>query len=47
MVMESLQDTSLSGLDPILYRGTGHDEDGVYSEEPEVYQEPWRDEEED
>ena len=28
-----------SGLDPILYRGTGHDEDGVYSEEPEVYQE--------
>ena len=28
-----------SGLDPILYRGTGHDEDGVYSEDPEVYQE--------
>ena len=26
-----------SGLDPILYRGTGHDEDGVYSEEPHVY----------
>jgi 2-oxoglutarate ferredoxin oxidoreductase subunit alpha len=26
-----------SGLDPILYRGTGHDEDGIYSEEPEVY----------
>ncbi len=26
-----------SGLDPILYRGTGHDEDGVYSEEPDVY----------
>ena len=26
-----------SGLDPILYRGTGHDEDGVYSEEPAVY----------
>ena len=26
-----------SGLDPILYRGTGHDEDGVYSEDPEVY----------
>ena len=26
-----------SGLDPILYRGTGHDEDGVYSEKPEVY----------
>ena len=26
-----------SGLEPILYRGTGHDEDGVYSEDPEVY----------
>ena len=26
-----------SGLDPILYRGTGHDEDGVYSEDPDVY----------
>ena len=26
-----------SGLDPILYRGTGHDEDGIYSEEPQVY----------
>ena len=26
-----------SGLDPILYRGTGHDEDGTYSEKPEVY----------
>ena len=26
-----------SGLDPILYRGTGHDEDGAYSEEPQVY----------
>jgi len=26
-----------SGLDPILYRGTGHDEDGVYSEDPKVY----------
>ncbi|HJM18289.1 MAG TPA: 2-oxoacid:acceptor oxidoreductase subunit alpha [Candidatus Thalassarchaeaceae archaeon] len=26
-----------SGLEPILYRGTGHDEDGVYSEEPQVY----------
>lgn len=26
-----------SGLAPILYRGTGHDEDGVYSEDPEVY----------
>ena len=26
-----------SGLDPILTRGTGHDEDGVYSEEPEMY----------
>ncbi|HJM19660.1 MAG TPA: 2-oxoacid:acceptor oxidoreductase subunit alpha [Candidatus Thalassarchaeaceae archaeon] len=26
-----------SGLDPILYRGTGHDEDGVYSENPDVY----------
>jgi 2-oxoglutarate ferredoxin oxidoreductase subunit alpha len=26
-----------SGLDPILYRGTGHDEDGGYSEKPEVY----------
>ena len=26
-----------SGLDPILYRGTGHDEDGIYSEEPDVY----------
>ncbi len=26
-----------SGLAPILTRGTGHDEDGVYSEEPEVY----------
>jgi len=27
-----------SGLDPILYRGTGHDEDGVYSEKPDVYE---------
>jgi len=27
-----------SGLDPILYRGTGHDEEGIYSEKPEVYQ---------
>ena len=26
-----------SGLDPILYRGTGHDEDGIYSEKPEIY----------
>ena len=26
-----------SGLDPILYRGTGHDEDGIYSEDPAVY----------
>ena len=26
-----------SGLDPILSRGTGHDEDGVYSEDPDVY----------
>jgi len=26
-----------SGLDPILYRGTGHDEDGIYSEDPDVY----------
>ncbi|MBJ28487.1 MAG: ferredoxin oxidoreductase [Euryarchaeota archaeon] len=26
-----------SGLDPILTRGTGHDEEGVYSEEPHVY----------
>ncbi|HIG19670.1 MAG: 2-oxoacid:acceptor oxidoreductase subunit alpha [Methanobacteriota archaeon] len=26
-----------SGLEPILYRGTGHDEDAVYSEDPEVY----------
>lgn len=26
-----------SGLEPILYRGTGHDEDGVYSEKPDVY----------
>tara|TARA_B100000614_G_scaffold261657_1_gene291906 strand:+ start:1890 stop:3677 length:1788 start_codon:yes stop_codon:yes gene_type:complete len=26
-----------SGLDPILYRGTGHDEDGTYSEKPDVY----------
>ena len=26
-----------SGLDPILYRGTGHDEDGNYSEKPDVY----------
>jgi 2-oxoglutarate ferredoxin oxidoreductase subunit alpha len=26
-----------SGLDPILYRGTGHDEDGIYSENPIVY----------
>ena len=25
------------GLDPLLYRGTGHDEDGNYSERPEVY----------
>jgi len=28
-----------SGLEPILYRGTGHDEDGVYSEDPRVYRE--------
>jgi len=27
-----------SGVGPILYRGTGHDEDGVYSEDPIVYQ---------
>ena len=26
-----------SGLDPILYRGTGHDEDGINSEDPDVY----------
>ena len=26
-----------SGIDPILYRGTGHDEDGKYSEKPDVY----------
>ena len=26
-----------SGLEPILYRGTGHDEDGRYSENPQVY----------
>ena len=26
-----------SGLDPILYRGTGQDEDGIYSEDPQVY----------
>lgn len=26
-----------SGLAPILYRGTGRDEDGAYSEDPEVY----------
>jgi 2-oxoglutarate ferredoxin oxidoreductase subunit alpha len=26
-----------SGLDPILYRGTGHNEDGLYSEKPEDY----------
>ena len=26
-----------SGLDPILYRGTGHAEDGTYSEKPDVY----------
>jgi len=26
-----------SGLDPILYRGTGHDENGTYSEKPDVY----------
>tara|TARA_B100000214_G_scaffold287323_1_gene216896 strand:- start:2774 stop:4561 length:1788 start_codon:yes stop_codon:yes gene_type:complete len=26
-----------SGLDPILYRGTGHDENGIYSEDPQVY----------
>lgn len=26
-----------SGLDPILYRGTGRDEDGVYSEKPDIY----------
>ncbi len=26
-----------SGLAPILYRGTGRDEDGGYSEDPEVY----------
>ena len=28
-----------SGLDPILYRGTGHNEEGVYSEDPQVYHE--------
>ena len=28
-----------SGLAPILYRGTGHDEDGIYSEDPQVYYE--------
>ena len=27
-----------SGIDPILYRGTGHDEEGIYSEDPIVYQ---------
>ena len=26
-----------SGLAPILYRGTGKDEDGVYSEKPDIY----------
>ncbi len=26
-----------SGLAPILYRGTGRDEDGAYSEDPDVY----------
>jgi len=26
-----------SGLAPILYRGTGHDEEGVYSEKPDDY----------
>jgi 2-oxoglutarate ferredoxin oxidoreductase subunit alpha len=26
-----------SGLEPILYRGTGHDEDGVYSEKGPIY----------
>jgi 2-oxoglutarate ferredoxin oxidoreductase subunit alpha len=26
-----------SGLDPILYRGTGHDENGTYSEKPDDY----------
>ena len=26
-----------SGLDPILYRGTGHNEDGLYSEKPDDY----------
>ncbi len=26
-----------SGLDPVLYRGTGRDEDGTYSENPQVY----------
>jgi len=26
-----------SGMDPILYRGTGHNEDGKYSEKPEDY----------
>ena len=26
-----------SGLEPILYRGTGHDEDGIYSEDPRIY----------
>ena len=25
-----------SGLEPILYRGTGHDEDGIYTEDPAV-----------
>ncbi len=27
-----------SGLEPLLYRGSGHDEDGIYSEDPAVYQ---------
>jgi 2-oxoglutarate ferredoxin oxidoreductase subunit alpha len=27
-----------SGLEPLLYRGSGHDEDGIYSEDPVVYQ---------
>lgn len=26
-----------SGLDPVLYRGTGRDEDGIYSEDPQIY----------
>ena len=33
-----LQNATRFGVGSHLYRGTGHDEDGIYSEDPEVYQ---------